>query len=95
MGKTIVSFSWVMQCLDSTKILPTIEFEPKDTNGEPGPQRARIYFLNRLGNKLFQVNSATINKLSYSNTNRIFITDLSGIQLIGIRPVFRFPVVLI
>ena len=71
MGKTIVSFSWVMQCLDSSKILPTLEFEPKDTNGEPGPQRARIYFLNRLGNKLFQVNSGAINKLSYSNTNRI------------------------
>ena len=55
MGKTIASFSWIVDCMEAGKILPTIRFEPKDSGGEPGPQRSRIYFMNGLGQKLFQV----------------------------------------
>jgi hypothetical protein len=55
MGKTIASFSWVVECMEAGKILPTIRFEPKDSGGELGPQRSRIYFMNGLGQKLFQV----------------------------------------
>jgi hypothetical protein len=55
MGKTIVAFTWVSKCLQSSRIVPATLFEPNDIFGEPGPYRSRISFANGLGSKLFQV----------------------------------------
>ena len=55
MGKAIVSYSWVSRCLEAGRVVPTNVYEPKDTNGELGPQRSRIYHINGLGQRLFQV----------------------------------------